>query len=93
MDIQRRRETFSNNKDILYLFCSEVMEMENNTYMQNGIIYNLDGTKFEKKDKTEFIKKSSENADSLINELTRLSLKSDTDECSNEVVDGPKLTR
>lgn len=26
-------------------------------------------------------------------ELTRLSLKSATDECSNEVVDGPKLTR
>lgn len=56
MDIQRRRETFSNNKDILYLFCSEVMEMENNTYMQNGIIYNLDGTKFEKRIKPNLLR-------------------------------------
>lgn len=76
---------FSNNKDILYLFCSEVMEMENNTYMQNGIIYNLDGTKFEKKDKTEFIKKSSENADSLINGLNALLLQITNDSVKSQI--------
>lgn len=62
---------FSNNQDILENFCDEIMEMPNNTFMKNGEIYNLNGKKYIEKNPP-LIKKSRQNADSLIDALNTL---------------------
>lgn len=61
---------FSNDESILRYFCSEVKRMAPNTYMKNGELFNLDGEKIETKDP--LIKKTRENADTLLDGLNAL---------------------
>ncbi len=61
---------FSNNKELLKQFCDEVKEMENNTYMKNGVLFTLDGR--EVKEDTSLIKNTRENANFLIEGLNSL---------------------
>lgn len=61
---------FSNNEELLKQFCDEVKEMENNTYMKNGVLFTLDGTEI--KEDASLIKNTRENADFLIGGLNSL---------------------
>lgn len=63
---------FSNNEEILQQFCDEIIEMDNNTYMKDGEIYTLDGEKYDKDKSPALIKKTKQNADSLIDGLNAL---------------------
>lgn len=76
---KKRELMFSNDEKILMNFCDEIHEMPNNTYMKNGILYDLYGEKLDnkriKKDNDEsFIKNSTENANSIIDGLNKLIL-------------------
>ncbi len=78
----------SNVKEILLSFCDVIKEMDNNTYMKNGAIYNIDSTRIKEreiqeeedekqtieKEKKEInmIKKTKENGDYLIDGLNIL---------------------
>ena len=63
---------FSNDETILEQFCDEITEMQENTYMQNGELFTLDGEKVERGKNTPLIKKTRENANSLIDGLNAL---------------------
>ena len=63
---------FSNDADILQQFCDEVHEMNKNTYMKNGELFTLDGVKVEQDKEPELIKKTKQNADSIIDGLNAL---------------------
>ena len=63
---------FSNDEDILQQFCDEVHEMNKNTYMKNGELFTLDGVKVEQDKEPELIKKTKQNADSIIDGLNAL---------------------
>lgn len=81
---------FSNDRTILKQFCREVKEMEENTYMKNGELYNFNDEKISKEQKTfitntnseekivkepnPFIENNSEYASLLINSINRLLL-------------------
>ena len=70
---KRDREImFSNDEDILQQFCDEVHEMNKNTYMKNGELFTLDGVKVEQDKEPELIKKTKQNADSIIDGLNAL---------------------
>ena len=78
----------SNVREILLSFCDVIKEMDNNTYMKNGAIYNIDSTRIKEreiqeeedekqtieKEKKEInmIKKTKENGDYLIDGLNIL---------------------
>ena len=62
----------SNDETILEQFCDEITEMQENTYMQNGELFTLDGEKVERGKNTPLIKKTRENANSLIDGLNAL---------------------
>ena len=71
--------TDKNNEDILKEFCSQVYEMEENTYVENNNVYNLDGELIgdirNKSNMTQpFIKNSRENANTLFDGLNALLL-------------------
>ena len=63
---------FSNDADILQQFCEEVHEMDENTYMKNGELFTIDGDKVEKGKDPVLIKKTKQNADSIIDGLNAL---------------------
>ena len=79
---------FSNIKEVLLPFCDEIKEMPNNSYMKNKEIYKLDGKKLNEQKKEEkngvkqvikngkeeikMIKKTTENAEYLIEGLNNL---------------------
>ena len=63
---------FSNNEEILRQFCNDIYEMEENTYMKDGELFTLDGEKYEKDKNPALIKKTKQNADSIIDELNAL---------------------
>lgn len=70
---------YSNDEEVLMEFCDEIHEMPSNTYMKNGILYDLYDEKLDnkniKKDNDEsFIKNSTENANSIIDGLNKLIL-------------------
>lgn len=70
---------FSNNEDILKEFCSQVYEMEENTYVENNNVYSLEceliGNIIDKSNMTKpFIKNSRENANTLFDGLNALLL-------------------
>lgn len=69
---------YSNDRNILYNFCDEVKEMQNNTYMIDNIIYNLDGlivgNNNSNNNNNNLIKKSRENADHLLDGLNAILL-------------------
>ena len=70
---KRDREImFSNDENILQQFCDEVHEMNKNTYMKNGELFTLDGVKVEQNKEPELIKKTKQNADSIIDGLNTL---------------------
>lgn len=69
---KNRELMFSNDENILEQFCDEIIEMSENTYMKNGKLYTLDGEKIEKGKNTPLIKKTRENANSLIDSLNAL---------------------
>ncbi len=61
---------FSNNKEALSYFCNDIKQMEPNTYMKDGELYKITG---EKINGTEpLIKRTRENADSLLDGLNAL---------------------
>ena len=62
---QNKELMFSNSIYVLKDFCKEVNEMKPNTYMSNGEIYNLDGSKV-KAETSSLIKNTRENADHLL---------------------------
>ena len=45
---KNRELMYSNSRELLEEFCSEVIEMDNNTYMKNGVFYTLEGEKISK---------------------------------------------
>ena len=61
---------FSNSKKVLYNFCDSIKQLPDNTYMHNGVIYNLDGEIY--KEDSKLIKNSRENADFLIEGINNL---------------------
>lgn len=61
---------FSNDENILRYFCSEVKQMEPNTYMKNGSLFKITGEKIDSSDP--LIKKTRENADNLLDGLNSL---------------------
>ena len=81
---------FSNDRTILEQLCSEVKEMEENTYMKNGELYNFNDEKISKEQKAfientnseekivkepkPFFENTSEYASALINSINRLLL-------------------
>lgn len=69
---QNKELMFSNDENILVQFCDEIVEMSENTYMKNGKLYTLDGEKIEKSKNAPLIKKTRENANSLIDGLNAL---------------------
>lgn len=62
---------FSNDAEVLRDFCSEVIEMEANTYMKNGELFTLDDEPI-KKGNDPLIKKTRQNADFLLDGLNAL---------------------
>ena len=78
----------SNVKEILLSFCDVIKEMDNNTYMKNGAIYNIDSTMVKEREiqdeedekqtiekepkEINMIKKTKENGDYLIDGLNIL---------------------
>lgn len=62
---------FSNDAEVLRDFCSEVIEMEANTYMKNGELFTLNGEPI-KKGNDPLIKKTRQNADFLLDGLNAL---------------------
>ncbi len=61
---------FSNSEDVLSYFCNDIKKMEPNTYMVDGELYKITG---EKINSTEpLIKRTRENADSLLDGLNAL---------------------
>ena len=69
---QNHELMFSNDETILEQFCDEITEMQENTYMKNGELFTLDGEKVERGKNTPLIKKTRENANSLIDGLNAL---------------------
>lgn len=71
---KRNRELmFSNDKSVLENFCVDIKLMDNNTYMRNSELYNLDGEKLENNNGNEpLIKKTRENAETLLDGLNAL---------------------
>lgn len=63
---------FSNDGTILEQFCNEITEMQENSYMKNGKFYTLDEEKVEREKNVSLIKKTKENANSLIEGLNAL---------------------
>lgn len=63
---------FSNDEGVLEEFCEEIHEMDENTYMRDGEIYTLEGEKVEKDKDPTLIKKTKQNADSIIDGLNAL---------------------
>lgn len=63
---------FSNDENTLKQFCDEVYEMDENTYMKDGELFTLDGEKYEKDKNPALIKKTKQNADSIIDGLNAL---------------------
>lgn len=63
---------FSNDEGVLEEFCEEIHEMDKNTYMRDGEIYTLEGEKVEKDKDPTLIKKTKQNADSIIDGLNAL---------------------
>ena len=63
---------FSNDELTLKELCNEVCEMDKNTYMKDGELYTLDGEKCEKDKNPFLIKKTRQNADSIIDGLNSL---------------------
>lgn len=68
---------FSNNEFLLQQFCDKIQEMDENTYMKNGEIYNLNGEKYMKSEK---LFKQINDLDIIMDELTRKKIKSSIDE-------------
>ena len=63
---------FSNDESTLKQLCNEVYEMDENTYMKDGELYTLDGEKYEKDKNPALIKKTKQNAYSIIDGLNAL---------------------
>lgn len=63
---------FSNDESTLKQLCNEVYEMDENTYMKDGELYTLDGEKYEKDKNPDLIKKTKQNAYSIIDGLNAL---------------------
>lgn len=63
---------FSNDESSLEQFCDDIYEMEENTYMKDGELFTLDGEKYEKDKNPALIKKTKQNADSIIDGLNAL---------------------
>ena len=63
---------FSNDETVLQQFCDEIHEMDENTYMKDGELYTLDGEIYEKDKNPALIKKTKQNADSIIDGLNAL---------------------
>jgi len=86
MDIQNNEIMFSNNKEILEEFCKTIEKMPENTYMEDGQLYTLDGEKIveEQKEKP-LIKNSKENANTLIEGLNALLVQITTEAIRDKV--------
>lgn len=63
---------FSNDESVLKSFCDELYEMDENTYMKDGELFTLDGERIEKDKNPALIKKTKQNADSIIDGLNAL---------------------
>lgn len=64
---------FSNSKEVLENFCNDVIEMDNNTCMKDGVLYNLAGIQIEQKEKNnELIPKNKKNTDAFFDGLNDL---------------------
>ena len=64
---------FSNDRSVLENFCENIKQMENKTYMKNGELFKLDGERINSNNGNDpLIKKTRENADSLLDGLNAL---------------------
>lgn len=68
--IQNGEIMFSNSREALQDFCSVIHEMQPNTYMKNGELFQLNGEKIASNDP--LIKKTRENTDTLFDGLNAL---------------------
>lgn len=75
----------SNNEEVLEEFCEEVIELPENTYIMNDAVYTINGEIYDKK--KPLIKKSKENASSLIDAVNSLIMQI-TDDAVREKIKG-----
>lgn len=68
---KNRELVFSNDRGVLENFCDNVKKMDADTYMQDGELFSLTGEKIIR-DEGSLIKKSRENADSILEGLNAL---------------------
>ena len=99
---EMKKLMFSNNQDVLKNFCDEIIEMDNYSYMLNGMIYSIDGKETSQLNKKiidskemkmisqkerEMDKKDIKSIDSIMDNLKELLIQVTNDEVRSRVED------